>query len=402
MFGSGTDVTLNNLGILALTAAGVAIVARRARIPYAVGLVVTGGALAAAGLAPALRLSRDLLYLVFLPPLVFEAALYLDWSELRRDGVVIGVLATAGVIIAGTITSAGMHYVAGWPLAASACFGALIAATDPVSVIATFRETGVRGRVRLLVEAESLFNDATAAILFGLAVSYAVGETLSPVSIMTTLFVSVAGGVAAGATVAGLALLLAGRTSDHLVEVTLTTLAAYWSFLAAERMHASGVLASLTAGLIIGNVQARRAVSKAGYTAMLAFWEYAAFVANSLIFLLIGVQLAHERIASLLLPAALAVALVLLSRAASIYPLAALFSRSRRRVSAPHQHILFWGGLRGALALALAMALPESLPGREAVVTVTFAVAAFSIIAQGLTIPPLLRYLGETSGSEAA
>ncbi len=400
MMVSGTDVTLINLGMLALTSAGVAIVARRARIPYAVALLVTGGALAAAGLAPALRLSRDLLYLIFLPPLVFEAALYLDWRELRRDGVVIGVLATAGVLIAGTITAAGMHYIAGWPLAASACFGALVAATDPVSVIATFKETGVRGRVRLLVEAESLFNDATAAILFGLAVSYAVGETLSPASIMTTLVVSVAGGVVAGATVAGLALLIAGRTSDHLVEVTLTTLAAYGSFLAAERMHASGVLASLTAGLIIGNVQAR-SVSKAGYSAMLAFWEYAAFVANSLIFLLIGVQLAHERIASLLLPAGLAVALVLLSRAASIYPLAALFSRSGRRVSAAHQHILFWGGLRGALALALAMALPESLPGREAVVTVTFAVAAFSILAQGLTIPPLLRYLGETSGREA-
>lgn len=400
MMVSGTDVTLINLGMLALTSAGVAIVARRARIPYAVALLVTGGALAAAGLAPALRLSRDLLYLIFLPPLVFEAALYLDWRELRRDGVVIGVLATAGVLIAGTITAAGMHYIAGWPLAASACFGALVAATDPVSVIATFKETGVRGRVRLLVEAESLFNDATAAILFGLAVSYAVGETLSPASIMTTLVVSVAGGVVAGATVAGLALLIAGRTSDHLVEVTLTTLAAYGSFLAAERMHASGVLASLTAGLIIGNVQAR-SVSKAGYSAMLAFWEYAAFVANSLIFLLIGVQLAHERIASLLLPAGLAVALVLLSRAASIYPLSALFSRSGRRVSAAHQHILFWGGLRGALALALAMALPESLPGREAVVTVTFAVAAFSILAQGLTIPPLLRYLGETSGREA-
>ena len=389
------DIAINDIGLLIVTAAVVAMVARRAGIPYSVGLVLTGGALAAVGLAPPLRLSRELIYVVFLPPLVFQAALYLDWRELRRDFAVIGTFATVGVVIAAAITAVGIHYLAGWPVAASACFGALIAATDPVSVIATFKEAGVQGRLRLLVEAESLFNDATAAILFGVALEYAAGGASSPGSIGATLLLSIGGGFAAGAIVAVGALLLARNTTDPLVEVTITTVAAYGAFLAAERFHASGVLACLTAGLIVGTVGMRGPMSQGGRAAITAFWDYAAFVVNSLIFLLIGVQLAHERLTDLVLAAALAVSLVLVSRAATIYPLSALFARSALRVAAPHQHVLFWGGLRGALALALALGLPESLPGREAVLTVTFAVVAFSIIVQGLTMSPLLRRLGE-------
>lgn len=390
------DHVINDIGLLVIVAIVVAMVARRARVPYAVGLVVTGAVLAAAGLAPAITLSREFIYVVLLPPLVFDAALYIDWADLRRDGAVIGLFATLGVVIAAAITATGMHYAAGWPVATAACFGALIAATDPVSVIATFKESGVKGRLRLLVEAESLFNDATAAILFGLAVTFASGEANSALHIVSSLVRGVAGGVTAGALVAGIALLLAWRTTDHLVEVTITTVAAYGAFLAAERFHASGVLASLTAGLIVGNVGKRGPMSPEGRVAIRAFWEYAAFAANSVIFLLIGVQVEHAHIPSLVLPSAVAMGLVLVSRAASIYPLSALLTRTRLRISMRHQHVLFWGGLRGALALALALGLPETLPGRAAVVTVTFAVVAFSIIGQGLTVPPLLRHLGET------
>jgi CPA1 family monovalent cation:H+ antiporter len=391
------DLAINDIGILVVTAIVVAMIARRAHIPYAVGLVVSGGLLGVAGLAPALHLSRELIYLVCLPPLVFEAALYLEWNQLRRDAPLIGTLATAGVVIAAAIITAGMRYGAGWPLATAACFGTLIAATDPVSVIAIFKEAGVRGRLRVLVEAESLLNDSTAAILFTLAVAYAAGDATTPWSVALSLVVSVGGGIAAGALVAGGALLLAGRTTDHLVEVTITMVAAYGAFLAAERFHASGVLASLTAGLIVGNACRSGTVSPGGRAALTAFWEYATFIVNSCIFILIGVQVAHARIADLVLPSALAVALTLVGRAASIYPLSALFSRTALRLEARHQHVLFWGGLRGALALALALGVPATVPGRDGLVTVTYAVAAFSIIVQGLTMPPLLRRLGEIS-----
>ena len=193
---------------------------------------------------------------------------------------------------------------------------------------------------------------------------------------------------------AGLALLLAGGTDDHLVEITFTVVAAYGSFLLAEHFHASGVLATVTAGIIVGNV-GHLSISAKARQAVDGFWEYAAFVANSLIFLLIGMRVAHQNFRSVLLPALIAIVLVTLSRALAVYPSCLFFSRSVLKIKLKHQHILFWGGLRGALALALALGLPMGMPRRDEIITVAFAVVAFSILVQGLTIKPFMRKLGE-------
>jgi CPA1 family monovalent cation:H+ antiporter len=190
-------------------------------------------------------------------------------------------------------------------------------------------------------------------------------------------------------------MVLAGRTNDPLVELTLTTLAAYGSFFVAEHYQASGVLAALSAGLVVGNLRTPASISESGRHTLLTFWEYAAFVANSLIFILIGVQEAQQHFEGLWIPVLIATALVTFGRAVSIYPLCALFAQSRLRVAWRHQHVLFWGGLRGALALALALALPEDLPHHDAMVVLTFAIVAFSVFVQGLTITPLLRKLGQ-------
>jgi CPA1 family monovalent cation:H+ antiporter len=214
---------------------------------------------------------------------------------------------------------------------------------------------------------------------------------------MSALVLSIGGGVIIGA-VAGLTcVLVAERTDDPLIEMTLTTLAAYGSFAFAERFHCSGVLAALAAGLVVGNFRVRESISQVGRRSLEMFWEYAAFIANSLIFILIGVQVAEQRFDGLWIAALVAIVLVLLGRAATVYPLCAVFDCSARKVDARHQFILFWGGLRGALALALALALPVDLPQRQAIVTVTFAVVAFSVFAQGLTMPSLLRRLGQLS-----
>lgn len=158
-------------------------------------------------------------------------------------------------------------------------------------------------------------------------------------------------------------MLLAGRTSDHLVEITFTTLAAYGSFYLAEHLHLSGVLAALTAGLVVGNYGAPSRISSSGRHALEIFWEYVAFIANSLIFLLIVAQEAQEHFGGLWVPILVAIALVTLGRAVAIYPVCALFGWSRLEVNLRHQHILFWGGLRGALALAPALALPAGPTG---------------------------------------
>lgn len=299
------------------------------------------------------------------------------------------------------ITAAGMHFLVNWQWESAILFGVLIAATDPVSVIATFKEAGVHGRLRLLVEAESLFNDSTAAVAFVIALAFATGGQVTLSGTILTLITMVFGGILCGALVAGGVLLLAGRTDDHLIEITLTTIAAYGSFLLAEHFHLSGVLASLTAGILTGNIGSLGSISDKGREAVESFWEYVAFVVNSLIFILIGIREAHQDFISLLLPILIAIVIVIAGRAVAIYPISVLFSRSTLQLKKSHQHILFWGGLRGALALALALGLPPEIPKRDEIVTIAFGVVGFSVIVQGLTITPLLRKFNEITVSTA-
>jgi CPA1 family monovalent cation:H+ antiporter len=381
--------------LLLFVSALVAILTRRLRLPYTVGLVLAGMTLSFLHVRMQLHLSKDLIFSIFLPPLVFEAALCIHWREFKSDLPVVAVLATLGVLVAAAVTAGGMHYALDWDWGSAIIFGVLIAATDPVSVIATFKEAGVQGRLRLLIESESLLNDGTAAVGFVAVLSVLAGEHYNAVSIVGELLLTMGGGLLIGAAVAFGFMQLAGRTSDYLVEITLTTLAAYGSFFVAEHFGFSGVLAALAAGLVVGNYGPSGSMSESGRHALETFWEFVAFIANSLIFILIGAQEAQQHFIGLWLPVLVAIALVTLGRAVAIYPLCALFARSRLRIESRHQHILFWGGLRGALALALSLSLPEDLPHHDAIITITFAVVAFSVFAQGLTITPLLRRLGQ-------
>ena len=386
---------VSQLGLLLFVSALVAILTRRLHLPYTVGLVLAGMALSFLHVRLQLHLTKDLIFSVFLPPLVFEAALCIRWREFKSDLPVVGVLATLGVVLAAAVTAGGMHYALDWNWGSAIVFGVLIAATDPVSVIATFKEAGVQGRLRLLIESESLLNDGTAAVGFVATLSVLAGEHHNAVSIAGDLLLTIGGGALTGAVIGFGFMLLAGRTSDYLIEITLTTLAAYGSFFVAEHYGFSGVLAALTAGLVVGNYRPHGSISESGRHALETIWEYIAFLANSLIFMLIGAQEAQQHFNVVWLPVLVAIVLVTLGRAVAIYPLCALFARSRFKVANRDQHILFWGGLRGALALALALALPEDLPHRDAMVTITFAVVAFSVFAQGLSITPLLRRLGQ-------
>jgi CPA1 family monovalent cation:H+ antiporter len=389
------SLSVAQLGLLLFVAAIAAMVTRRSGLPYTMGLVVAGVGIALSPIQLDTQLSKDLIFSVLLPPLVFEAALAMHWQELKADLAIVATLATVGVLLAAAVTATGMHYFAGWEWPAAVLFGALISATDPVSVIATFKEAGVKGRLRLLVEAESLLNDGTAAVGFAIAVTVVAGGTVTAAGVAQTLLLSVGGGIACGTAVGFALMFLAGRTTDHLVEITFTTLAAYGSFLLAEHFGFSGVLASMTAGLVVGSYGSLGAISPAGREAVESFWEYIAFVANSVIFLLIGVQEAHQAFFEVWGATLAAIVLVVAGRAAAIYPGCALFRRGGRPVEAAHQHVLFWGGLRGALALALALGLPQAVPHRDEIITVAFAVVAFSVFVQGLTMTPLLRRLGQ-------
>lgn len=381
------------LGLLLFVAALVAMITRRFNVPYSVGLVVAGIALALLAPGSAPPLTPTLIYFVFLPPLVFEAAIQIPWTPFRRELPLLLALVTVGVVFAAGVVALGMHYITGWSWIGAMLFGVLIAATDPVSVIAAFKQIAVPHRLHLLVEAESLLNDGVAAVGFAVLIAIAGGSGVGAGAIGLQLLGTVVGGIAAGAAVAVPMILIAGRTTDALVEITLTMLIAYGSFLLAEHFHASGVLATLTAGLIVGNWGFLGSISEGGKRGVLNHWEYVAFLINSLIFMLIGGREATMPVLVVFEAAGIAILLSLLGRAAGVYPVMAAFKRSPLRVPWSYKHVLFWGGLRGALALALALALPRTIPERSEIIVVAFVVVAFSIFVQGLTMPWLIRKL---------
>jgi CPA1 family monovalent cation:H+ antiporter len=387
------DGALAPIGVLLLVACLIAILSRRLGLPYIVGLVVAGFLIALLPNSPELPLSRDLIFNILLPPLVFEAALQLEWKRFRAELPVTLTLAFFGVAAAATVVAVGMHEIVGWSWIGAALFGVLIAATDPVSVIAAFREMGAQPRVSMIVESESLLNDGVAAVGFALLSSIAIGASPGAGSLIPAFLWTLGGGLIIGLSVSGAILLVAGRTDDPLVEIMLTTIAAYGSFLSAERFHASGIISALTAGLLIGSA-GTRFLSRSGQRRVEWAWEYFAFLANSLVFILIGMNVANQPLHKLGTAAVVAIVLVLAGRAVSIYPLSLLFRWSRWRLRTAFQHTLFWGGLRGALALALALAVPAAVPERGAIILTAFVVVAFSIIVQGLTMPWLIKRLG--------
>lgn len=396
------DESLRQVIAILAVAMTVAIAARQVRLPYTVGLVLVGAILAATRPDFGMHLTHDLIFDLILPPLLFEAALCLSWRELARDFLPLLTLAGLGTVISAAVVAAGVARLLDWPMESAVVFGALIAATDPVAIIAMFKDNRIKGRLRLLVESESLLNDGAAAVLFVVALAWAegggaeqgVGDTLAALGRI------VFGGVAIGALCGAAAILVAQRTTEHLIEAALTTITAFGAFLIAEYFHVSGVLATVVAGLIMGNLglagEGESAfLSHKGREFVHAFWEFAAFVANSVVFLLIGVDVAtmpFTAYGATMLATVIAISLV--ARALTVYPLSALFLASRWRISPGEQHVLWWGGLRGALALALALSLPDSLPLRDTIVVATFGVVAFSIVVQGLTMPLLLRALG--------
>jgi CPA1 family monovalent cation:H+ antiporter len=387
-------LALAPIGVLLLVACLIAMITRRLGLPYIVGLVVAGFLIALLPNSPDLPLSRDLIFNILLPPLVFEAALQLDWKRFRSELPLTLTLAFLGVAIATAVVAAGMHWMVGWSWIGAALFGVLIAATDPVSVIASFREMGCQPRVSMVVESESLLNDGVAAVGFAVLSAIATGASPGAASIIPAFVWTLVGGLAIGLAVSAAILLIVGRTDDPLVEITLTTIAAYASFLIAEHVHASGIISALAAGLLIGSIGPARALSTAGRDRVRWAWEYFAFLANSLVFILIGMNVANQPLRDLgSVAAAVAILLVLAGRAVSVYPVSALLRTSRWRLPAAYQHTLFWGGLRGALALALALAVPASVPERNAIIVTAFVVVAFSILVQGLTMPMLIKRL---------
>ncbi|MEP7271924.1 MAG: Na+/H+ antiporter [Acidobacteriota bacterium] len=384
---------------LLLIASGVAMVTKWVRLPYTLALVIVGLIISPMHFLPAVHVSPELILLIFLPALLFEAAWNLKLNHLRENMLPILTLATAGVGLSVGVIGLILHFGIGLSWGTALLFGAIISATDPVSVLALFKQLGVPKRLSVIIEGESLFNDGTAVVVFRILLGLVAGATTfsSPgqliVSSVRDFSIVVFGGIAVGAIIAIIASTLTSYFDDHLLEITLTTIVAYGSFLLAEEMHVSPVMAVLVAGLILGNYGRPKGMSPTTQVAVNSFWEYAAFVVNSLVFLLIGLEIQIRTLTENLVPIMWAVVAMLLARMVAVYGLTSLINLRVEPILFRWQHVLVWGGLRGSLSIALALSLPTTLPGRQTLVAMTFGAAIFSLLAQGLTISPLLRWL---------
>ncbi len=393
--------------VLLLVSALTLVLSRRWRLPFTVLLVVVGvglGLLADHG-PQALRplaehdISPDVILFVFLPTLIFESAFNLDARLVRRNLAPILTLAVPGLLLSTAVIGGLLAATTPFGLVAALLLGAILSATDPVAVVALFRQLGAPQRLTVLVEGESLFNDATSLVLAGILVGVMTASQVDAGTLLDGLvrFVVVfTGGVLVGwmlALLCGWALGLCH--GDGPIEITLTTVLAYLSFLVAEEVfHVSGVMAVVAAGMTLGG-WGRLKISPSVRGYLEHFWEYMAFVANALIFLLVGLRVDLFALGGALDLLLLVVIAMLLARAVVIYGLLPLLDRlpGREAVGAPYRHVMFWGGLRGAVALAIVLSLPAFPEAPTFVALVTGAVL-FTLLAQGLTIERLVRRLG--------
>ncbi len=399
--------------ILLAIAAGVAVLASRLRFPFTVALVLAGFGAALLGDLVEVEVSPDLILGLLVPPLLFEATLHLPWKKLKADMRPVLTAAIIGTLIGTLAVGAVVHAVLDIPWAAAFAFGALISATDPVAVIAFFKALGTPKRLSVLVEGESLFNDAVAVVAFGFALSAAGGEAFSLGGAVTDFFVVSAGGLAVGLVLGYIVSeIVLARVDDGLIETTTTMALAYGSYLIAESageivgrsFHFSGILAVVAAGLTVGSLGLKNTSPNTRQT-LEHSWELLTFLVNSLVFLFIGLTISLSSLVDHAGEVALAVATVLLVRVVVVYGLTGIGNRLEpaRRISMPYQHVMFWGGLRGAISLALALLITEELfdpETAESLQVMTFGVVVFTLLIQGTTMGPLIQRLGLAGRAE--
>jgi Na+:H+ antiporter len=394
--------------VLLFIAAMVAIVVRRIRLPFTVALVLVGLVLSFFPNFLGFTVSSDLILAILVPPLIFEATLHIPWRKLKKDLLPVTMLAVGGTLLGTFFVGGLVVQFLGISWAAALAFGALISATDPVAVIAFFRSLGVSKRLTILVEGESLFNDGVAIVIFNLAL--AAGTLSSSFELGAALqeFVIVAfGGLAVGLVLGYVvSYIILKNVDDHLIETATTVALAFGSFVVAESfgdfvgvegLRLSGILAVVAAGLMVGNIGLENTSPTTRLT-LENFWEFLSFVVNSLVFLLIGLEIELAQLQPNIIPIIVAVMAIILSRGVIIYTFSWIYGRfqPQNRIPLSFQHVMYWGGLRGAISLALALSIENAVFGSDVALelrVMTFGVVLFTLLFQGMTIEKLIDRL---------
>jgi CPA1 family monovalent cation:H+ antiporter len=393
--------TLQVALLLLLVAAAVGLLAKRLRIHYNIALVLAGLALGATGSFPRIALDPAVVLQVFLPILLFEAAIATDMGRLRESLLPVATLAGPGMLVAIALAGGVLHVGLGFGWVVALLLGAILSATDTIAVIASFRKVHAPARLTTLVETESLFNDGTALVAFSTLLGVALSGRFDLVHGLRELAWVTFGGLLLGWVAGYAASLLMRRTHDHLMEIMLSVVATYGSSVLAESLHASPVLAVVAAGITVLSV-GWPAITPTGKVAIRSVWEVAAFGVNSVVFLLIGLQVQFRALWDAAPAIGWGLLALTLGRAASIYVPLGLLRPLGVRVPLRWQHLMVWGNLKGSLSMALALSLPAALAQRDQLLAIVFGCAIVTLTVQGLSLAPLARAFGVGRREQAA
>lgn len=426
------------------SSAVVTILARRLKMPYTVGLVAFG--IVAGALAGPLQfeVTPELVLVVLLPALIFEASYRTDLVRLRSSLGGVALLAGPGVVVSAAIIAAALRLGAGLPWQEAFVVGAMLSATDPAAVIATFRRLRSPARLATLVEAESVFNDGTGIVVFAIAVDF-VSRPVGPLDV-TMAFVSVVAiSSVLGAAAGYVASRLLPYVGDHLIEISLSVVLAYGTYLVADATHQSGVIATAVAGIVLGNYGRGHGLSEVTEEGLTTVWDFVAYLATAFVFLVVGFAIAAHSLVDVAPAIVWAIAATLLGRAAIVYVLLGTWRVARERIRprrrawlrdmaaaqrapsdapsvsmsppggsaqvdagsalaatsfpAPWLHVVFWSGLRGAVSTALALSLPIDFPDRAELQGITFGVVLFTLVVQATTAEWVVGRWGVAPGS---
>lgn len=378
--------------ILLLVATFVAIFSRRFKIPYVTGLVLAG--LAITEFLPGnIGLDSSLILNLFLPILIFEAAINTDISRLRSTIVPISLLAGPGLIISFGVTGLLIKFGLGLDWIPALLVGVILAVTDTVSVIAVFKEVSVPSRLSTIVNGESLFNDGVALVIFSLLVNVQIMGSFSFINGLQQLFIVIVGGTIIGLMVGYLSSGLLSRYDDGLTSILLSVAVALGTFQLGQLLGVSGVVGVVVAGLLVGNIGIKQTASASNRIALYSFWEYAGFGVNTFIFLLIGLEINPLTLWNTLPAVLLAILAYQIGRLLSVYPLLALLQWFDRPIPLRWKHVLFLGNIKGSLSMAMALTLPATLEGRSQLIALLFGTVLLSLVGQGLSLPGLVKRL---------
>lgn len=384
---------LEQILLVLATGAAVAIVAKRIKIPYNVALVVVGLVLVILNMLPDTPMEPSLVLLVFLPILVFQGAISADDVSMRLAARPILALSLPGVAISLLATAAIASWEIGLPFSVALLLGAVLAITDTVSVLLAFRSVRVPHRLAAIMEGESLFNDGTALVLVSLTATVVLQGYADPAQIGRMLVVAIIAGLLIGAALGTLGAIVMRHAPDDLTALLSSIVTVFGTSLVAEMLHGSAVIAVVVAGVLVGR-EMRTRLEPSRVLALHSFWEFAAFLINVWLFLLVGMQLQSERLLQEAVPILLAVIALHVGRAVAVYGCFGALHMAGERVPWRWQHVMVFGNIKGALSMAAVLALPAGIAYRDRLIAIVFGVTLVTLVTQALPFRAFLNWLG--------